>query len=125
MSLRVAIQMDPIDQVDVSADTTFLMARNALARGHAVWTYHPETLAQRDGRVSCRARPLTGRSAAQGAHATQGPPETLDLHRVDVVLMRQDPPFDMAYITATHMLEHIHPGTLVVNDPAQGLQRSG
>ena len=119
MSLRVAIQMDPIDQVDVSADTTFLMARNALARGHAVWTYHPETLAQRDGRISCRARPLTGLTDVQGEHATQGAPEVLDLHGVDVVLLRQDPPFDMAYITATHMLERLGPGVLVSNDPVE------
>ena len=124
MSLRVAIQMDPIDQVDVSADTTFLMARNALERGHAVWTYHPETLAQRDGRVSCRARPLQRLTDTQGEHAVQSPPETLDLHGVDVVLLRQDPPFDMAYITATHMLERLGPsrserGVLVSNDPAE------
>jgi glutathione synthase len=119
MSLRVAIQMDPIDQVDVSADTTFLMAQNALARGHTVWTYHPETLAQRDGRVSCRARPLHRLTAEQGRHAEQGPPEALDLHAVDVVLLRQDPPFDMAYITSTHMLERLGPAVRVCNDPAE------
>ena len=119
MSLRVAIQMDPIDQVDVSSDTTFLMARNALGRGHAVWTYHPETLAQRDGRISCRARRLERLTDEQGAHARQGPPEPLDLHGVDVVLLRQDPPFDMAYITSTHMLERLGPGVRVVNDPAE------
>ncbi len=119
MSLRVAIQMDPIDGVDVSSDTTFLMAQTALARGHAVWTYHPETLAQRDGRISCRARPLHALSEVQGDHARQGAPEPLDLHGVDVVLLRQDPPFDMAYITSTHMLERLGPGVRVVNDPAE------
>ena len=119
MSLRVAIQMDPIDQVDVSADTTFLMARNALERGHAVWTYHPETLAQLDSRVSCRARRLERLTDVQGEHAVQGAPEPLDLHEVDVVLLRQDPPFDMAYITSTHMLERLGPQVAVVNDPAE------
>ena len=119
MSLRVAIQMDPIGQVDVSADTTFLMARNALERGHAVWTYHPETLAQRDGRVTCRARPLQRLTGVQGEHAVQGASEALDLHGADVVLLRQDPPFDMAYITSTHMLERLGPEVLVSNDPAE------
>ena len=119
MSLRVAIQMDPIDQVDVSADTTYLMAANALERGHAVWTYHPETLAQRDGRIACVARPLEALTAEQGAHARQGAPAPLDLHTVDVVLLRQDPPFDMAYITSTHMLERLGPDVLVSNDPAE------
>ena len=119
MSLRIAIQMDPIDQVDVAADTTFLMARNALERGHAVWTHQPGTLAQRDGRISCRARRLHGLTDVQGSHAEQGAPEPLDLHTVDVVLLRQDPPFDMAYITSTHMLERLGPGVLVSNDPAE------
>ena len=119
MPLRVAIQMDPIDQVDVSADTTFLMARNALERGHRVWTYHPETLAQRDGRISCTARPLQALTDVQGEHARPGAPERLDLHTVDVVLIRQDPPFDMAYITSTHMLERLGPNVRVVNDPAE------
>lgn len=117
--LRVAIQMDPIDQVDVSADTTYLMAANALERGHAVWTYHPETLAQSDGRLSCRARPLHRLTTDQGDHALQGPPEILSLHEVDVILLRQDPPFDMAYITSTHMLERLGADVLVSNDPAE------
>ncbi len=116
--MRVAIQMDPIDRVDVSADTTFLMARNALERGHEVWTYQPDALAQLDGRISCRARRLEGLTDVQGEHAAQGAPEPLDLHGVDVVLLRQDPPFDMAYITSTHILERLGPG-VVVNDPAE------
>ena len=117
--LNVAIQMDPIDQIDVSVDTTWLMAANALERGHKVWTYPPETLAQRDGRISCRARPLDRLTAVQGEHAHQGPPERLDLHAMDVVLIRQDPPFDMAYITSTHLLERLAPEVLVVNDAAE------
>jgi glutathione synthase len=116
MSLNVAIQMDPVDQVDVSVDTTVLMAANALERGYRVWTYHPERLAQEDGRVTTVARSLTQLTDQQGAHAAQGDPERLDLSEMDVVLIRQDPPFDMAYITATHMLERLGPRTLVVND---------
>ena len=119
MPLRVAIQMDPIGQVDVSADTTVLMASNALERGHAVWTYHPESLALEGGTLLCRARPLLQVSETQGAHAREGEAAPLDLSEVDVVLLRQDPPFDMAYITSTHMLDAIHPRTLVVNDPAE------
>lgn len=118
--LKVAIQMDPIDQVDVSADTTVLMALNAQARGHAIWTYHPEALALEDGRLTARARRLSRLTQETGGgHATHAEWETLDLHTMDVVLLRQDPPFDMAYITSTHMLEAIQPGVLVVNDPVE------
>ena len=119
MALRVAIQMDPIGQVDVSADTTVLMARNALERGHSLWTYHPDSLALEDGRLTARARPLLEIADRQGAHAREGEAGELDLSEMDVVLLRQDPPFDMAYITSTHMLEAIHPRTLVVNDPRE------
>ena len=119
MSLRVAVQMDPIEAVNIAADTTFMLALEAQARGHALWFYRPETLALEDGRVSARARPMTLR-AVEGDHVTLGAPVKLDLGSdVDVVLMRQDPPFDMAYITSTFMLEMIHPKTLVVNDPAE------
>jgi glutathione synthase len=119
MTLRVAIQMNPIELANPEADTTFLMALNAQARGHRLWVYQPEHLALEDRRVTARARPLTVQ-AVVGDHATLGPPELLDLAEdVDVVLMRQDPPFDLAYITATHILEHIHPRTLVVNDPVE------
>jgi glutathione synthase len=119
MPLRVAIQMDPIELVDPEADTTVLMALNAQDRGHRLWVYHPDRLALEDGRVTARARPLTVRAVA-GDHYSVGDPETLDLaDDVDVVLMRQDPPFDMHYITATHLLEHVHPKTLVVNNPAE------
>ncbi len=119
MSLRVAVQMDPLDQVDVSADTTFLMIENALERGHRVWTYHPEQLAQENGKITARMRGLAGLTREQGRHAKHHEAETLDLSTMDVILLRQDPPFDMAYITSTHMLERLHPRTLVVNDPAQ------
>ena len=119
MALRVAIQMDPIELADPQADTTVLMALNAQARGHRLWVYSPERLALEDGRVTARGRPLEVR-AQVGDHYTLGAPAVLDLAQdVDVVLMRQDPPFDMHYITATHMLEHVHPKTLVVNDPVE------
>ena len=116
MSLAIAIQMDPIDSIDIDGDSTFAMALEAQARGHGLFHYLPEDLSLRDGRVIARARPLEVRREASN-HFTLGQAETLDLAGVDVVLMRQDPPFDMAYITATHILEHIHPQTLVVNDP--------
>jgi len=116
MSLAVAIQMDPIEAIDIDADSTFALALEAEARGHALFHYLPSDLAFRDGRLFARARPLTVRRE-KGNHFTLGAAETIDLLTVDVVLMRQDPPFDMAYITATHLLEHIHPETLVVNDP--------
>ena len=116
MSLAVAIQMDPIDAIDIDGDSTFAMALEAQARGHGLFHYLPEDLSLRDGRVVARARPLEVRREADD-HFSLGNAETLDLAGVDVVLMRQDPPFDMAYITATHILEHVHPQTLVVNDP--------
>lgn len=118
MSLAVAIQMDPIDAVDIDADSTFAMAVEGQARGHSLFHYLPEHLAFDRGRVLAQARPLTVRPV-KGDHFTLGGSTSLDLAVMDVVLMRQDPPFDMAYITATHLLEHIHPATLVVNDPAE------
>ncbi|MEQ9123120.1 MAG: glutathione synthase, partial [Alphaproteobacteria bacterium] len=117
MSLAVAIQMDPIESVNIDADSTFVLGLEAQARGHALWHYLPSDLSLKDGRVTARARRLELRRE-QGRHFSLGAPETLDLAAMDVVLMRQDPPFDMSYITATHILEHIHPKTLVVNDPA-------
>ncbi len=118
MSLAVAIQMDPIESIDIEADSSFVLALEAQRRGHRLHHYLPRDLNLRDGRVYARARPLEVRREA-GNHATLGAAETLDLAGLDVVLMRQDPPFDMAYITATHILEMIHPETLVVNDPGQ------
>ena len=119
MSLKVAVQMDPIQSVNIDADTTFMLALEAQARGHALWVYQPEQLALENGVVTARARPMTLR-AEKGNHVDLGAEVTLNLHDdVDVVLLRQDPPFDMAYITTTFMLELIHPKTLVVNDPAE------
>jgi len=117
MALKVAIQMDPIEGVNIDADSTFALALEAQARGHKLWHYLPADLVFAHGVVRARLRPLTVRRE-KGNHATLGAFETVDLRTMDVVLMRQDPPFDMAYITATHILEHIHPATLVVNDPA-------
>jgi glutathione synthase len=118
MSLSIAIQMDPIESIDINGDSTFVMGLEAQARGHAVWHYLPNALSLKDGRVTAKARRLELRREL-GRHFTLGDFETIELSKMDVVLMRQDPPFDMAYITATHILEHIHPKTLVVNDPAQ------
>jgi len=117
MSLAVAIQMDPIETVDIDADSTFALALEAQQRGHGLYHYLVQDLSLKSGRVMAWARPLTVRRE-HGNHATLGAYQEIDLAGVDVVLMRQDPPFDMAYITATHLLEHIHPATLVVNDPA-------
>jgi len=116
MSLAVAIQMDPIGSINIDADSTFMLAMEAQARGHGLYHYLPTDLAFRDGRLYATARPLAVRRE-KGNHFTLGAAEKIDLSTADVVLMRQDPPFDMAYITATHLLEHIHPETLVVNDP--------
>ncbi len=116
MSLAVAIQMDPVETIDIDADSTFVLALEAQRRGHGLYHYLPQSLSFRDGRVYARARPLEMRRT-HGDHATLGQSELIDLAALDVVLMRQDPPFDMAYITATHLLEHIHPETLVINDP--------
>jgi glutathione synthase len=118
MALRVAVQMDPLESININGDSTFALMLEAQARGHALWHYHVRNLSLRGGQVVAQAHPVTVRREA-GNHFTFGAPVELDLARdADVVLMRQDPPFDMAYITATHILEHIHPKTLVVNDPA-------
>ncbi len=117
MSLAVAIQMDPIESINIDGDSTFAMALEAQARGHRLWHYLPMDLSLKNRRVVARARPLQVRRE-KGNHFTFGPAVELDLSTVDVVLLRQDPPFDMAYITSTHLLDHIHPRTLVINDPA-------
>jgi len=118
MALTVAIQMDPMEPMDINADSTFAMAVEARRRGHTLFHYEPKHLTFRDGAVRAAAAPLDVRREV-GNHYTLGPRETLDLAGTDVVLMRQDPPFDMSYITATHILDHIHPKTLVVNDPTE------
>lgn len=117
--LKVAIQMDPIEAVNIESDTTWLMMTTAQERGYAQWVYDFRTLALEDGRLFCRARPVT-LHPVQGDHVGFGPEVKLDLGSdVDVILMRQDPPFDMAYVTATYLLETVHPRTLVVNDPVE------
>ena len=116
MGLAVAIQMDPIEGINIDADSTFALALEAQSRGHALHHYLPRQLSLRDGRLTARARPLEVRRE-RGRHFTLGPEAVLDLAAMDVILMRQDPPFDMAYITATHLLEHVRDKVLVVNDP--------
>ncbi len=118
MALAVAIQMDPIDRIDIDADSTFALALEGQKRGHRLWHYLVQDLTFAHGKVRAQARRLTVKRE-KGNHFTLGAFERLDLASMDVILMRQDPPFDMAYITATHVLEHIHPRTLVVNDPAE------
>lgn len=119
MSLVVAVQMDPIQHINVAGDSTFALLLEAARRGHTLLYYTPDSLSLRDGRVSALARPLDVRDVAAPGHATLGEASRIDLETVDIVLLRQDPPFDLAYITTTHLLERIHPKTLVVNDPAQ------
>src|ERR1700742_370667 len=115
--LTVAIQMDPIEKIDINGDSTFALALEAQSRGHALLYYGPRDLTFRDGKVTAHGRSLAVR-ATKGDHFTLGEVHKYDLSQADVVLMRQDPPVDMSYITATHVLENIHPKTLVVNDPA-------
>ncbi len=117
MALSVAVQMDPIERIAIKGDSTFALMLEGQARGHRLLYYTPDSLAMRDGRVSARIASIEVRDV-QGDHFTLGSFERRDLAEIDVVLMRQDPPFDMHYISATHILERIHPDTLVVNDPA-------
>lgn len=116
MSLAVAVQMDPLETIDIEADSTFALMLEAQRRGHLLYHYLPRDLTYRHGRVVARARPARVQRVP-GEHALLGAAETLDLATLDVVLMRQDPPFNLAYISATHLLDRVHPGTLVVNDP--------
>lgn len=118
MSLTVAVQMDPISGINIAGDSTFALMLSAQARGHRLFHYAPEDLNQSGDRVWTRAHPVTVQRVV-GDHFTLGDPVSLDLgEQADVVLMRQDPPFDLGYITATHLLERISDRTLVVNDPA-------
>ena len=116
MGLNVAIQMDPIDTIDINADSTFRIAEEAQARGHKLFYYTPDQIAFDEGRLTANGWPLTVRREI-GNHFTLGTRAVIDLADQDVVWLRQDPPFDMSYITTTHMLDMIHPKTLVVNDP--------
>jgi glutathione synthase len=117
MSLSVAVQMDPIERINIRGDSTFALLLEAQARGHTLAYYTPDRMAQRDGVVFATVRPLAVRDTV-GDHVTLAEGQRVELASFDVILMRQDPPFDLAYITSTHMLERIHPKTLVVNDPA-------
>ena len=118
MSLKVAVQMDPLERINVAGDSTFAIMLGAQRRGHRLFHYLAPDLSYRDGRVTAQARPAQVRDSA-GDHYSYGDWQALDLAAdVDVVLMRQDPPFDLGYITATHLLERIQGDTLVVNDPA-------
>src|SRR3954466_9647731 len=116
MPLKVAIQMDPIESININADSTFVLALEAQKRGYELFHYLARKLTFNQGRVTARGRALKVKRE-HGRHYELGEEQTLDLSTMDVVLMRQDPPFDMADITATHILEHIRPKTLVVNDP--------
>jgi len=116
MALKIAFQMDPIDAIDIDADSSFRIAEEAQARGHSLFYYTPDTLAYQEGRVTARGWPLQVRRI-RGDHFTLGAEAEIDLADMDVVWLRQDPPFDMGYITTTHILDRIHPETLVVNDP--------
>ena len=115
--LLVAVQMDPIEKITIKGDSTFALMLEAQARGHTLVYYTADRLSMRDGKVFAPVRPVSVRDV-EGDHCVLGAEERMDLAGADVVLMRQDPPFDMHYITATHLLERIHPKTLVVNDPA-------
>ena len=117
MRLNVAVQMDPIERINIRGDSTFALLLEAQARAYALSYYTPDHMALRDGKVSATVRPMAVRDIA-GDHFTLGEPRHVDLASFDVVLLRQDPPFDLAYISSTHMLDRIHPKTLVVNDPS-------
>ena len=117
MALTVAVQMDPIERINIRGDSTFALLLEAQKRGHSLSYYTPDRLAMLQGRVFAGVQPLQVRDEA-GNHFTLSEAKRTELSSFDVILMRQDPPFDLAYVTATHLLEHIHPETLVVNDPA-------
>ncbi|HTP92422.1 MAG TPA: glutathione synthase [Xanthobacteraceae bacterium] len=117
MRLNVAVQMDPIGGINIRGDSTFALLLEAQARAYTLSYYTPDRLALRDGQVSAAVRPLAVRDLV-GDHFTLGEARLADLASFDVILLRQDPPFDLAYITSTHILDRIHPKTLVVNDPS-------
>jgi glutathione synthase len=118
MSLKVAVQMDPIEGINIEGDTTFLMMETAQARGHQLFVYVTDTLAMDEGRVFARGRDVQVQRTV-GDHARAGPYRRVELTGFDVILLRQDPPFDMNYIDSTFFLEKVHPTTLVVNDPVE------
>ncbi len=114
--MKIAFQMDPIGPINIDGDSSFRLAEEAQARGHELFYYTPDNLAYDEGRVTARGWPLTVQRV-QGDHFALGEQATVDLSDFDVVWLRQDPPFDMFYITTTHILDRLAPGTLVVNDP--------
>ena len=122
MPLTVAVQMDPIARIKIAGNSTFALLLEAQARGHRLLHYTPDRLRLQGGRIEAMAEPLAVQDV-DGDHARLGEPALVDLSSVDVVLLRQDPPFDLAYVTTTHLLERIHPATLVVNDP-RGIRNS-
>lgn len=117
MSLTVAVQMDPIQSINIAGDSTFALKLEAQRRGYPLFYYETKTLALRDGKLFATGADVQVRDEA-GNHASVGTRRRVDLSAFRVILMRQDPPFDLAYITATHLLEHVSATTLVVNDPA-------
>jgi glutathione synthase len=117
MTLNVVVQMDPIERINIRGDSTFALLLEAQRREYSLSYYTPDRLALRDGKVTAAVQPLAVRDVA-GDHFTLGDKRVTDLATFDVVLLRQDPPFDLAYISTTHMLDRIHPATLVVNDPS-------
>ena len=117
MSLKVAVQMDPIQRINIKGDSTFALLLEAQKRGHRLAYYTPDRLALLNGRLFATVESLAVRDKA-GDHFTLDEPRRMELAEFDVILLRQDPPFDLAYVTTTHLLERIHPKTLVVNDPA-------
>src|SRR6478736_4748242 len=118
MSLKVAVQMDPIEGINIEGDTTFLMMEAAQARGHSLFVYTTDTLAMDESRVYGRGRDVSVQRRV-GDHARLGDWRRSELTEFDVILLRQDPPFDMNYIDSTFFLDKVHPKTLVVNDPTE------
>lgn len=117
MHLKTGVQMDPIERINIQGDSTFAILLEAQNRQHSIFYYTPDKLFMRNGRVFAEGYELRVNDV-HGAHYDLGPPQTLALEELDAIHLRQDPPFDMAYVTTTHILDHIHPKTLVVNDPA-------
>jgi glutathione synthase len=117
MSLKIAVQMDPIERINIKGDSTFALLLEAQKRGHKLSYYTPDRLALLNGRLFTTVEALSVRDQASD-YFTLAQPRRVELAQFDVVLLRQDPPFDLAYVTTTHLLERIHPKTLVVNDPA-------
>ena len=117
MSLKIVVQMDPIQRINIKGDSTFALLLEAQRRGHSLSYYTPDRMAQLNGRLFASVESLSVRDQV-GDHFTLGETRRSELTEFDVVLLRQDPPFDLSYVTTTHLLERIHPITLVVNDPA-------